>query len=147
MTVAGLIEQYNTERPNNVDDAHKVQWIKKIEQMIINEVILTHEHNPMDEIGLQLQVSGSTLHIERGGTLSQHMDKFDLDTELIVPEPYDDIYMYFIDQRIALNQNDTRRFNSAAAMYNNALLQYQQFYNRTYDSIRASKKPFNHSRL
>lgn len=112
MTVAGIIEQYNTERPNNIEDLLKIEWLRKCEEMIIDTIILTHKGAPeMEE-------------------LDQHISEFDAGTELLIKEPYDDLYIYFLDQRIAMNQNDTRRYNAAATMYNNALLTYQQKYNR-----------------
>lgn len=147
MTVAALIEQYNTERPNNIEDALKVTWLRKCEQMIINEVVDSHTHDPLDHTSLNLSVQGSTLYIQEAGKLTDHMAGFDLDTVLLVPEPYDGVYMYFLDQRIALNQNDTRRYNAASTQYNNALLQYQQYYNRSYETIKKPKKTLRHETL
>lgn len=147
MTVAALIEQYNTERPNNIEDALKVTWLRKCEQMIFNEVTDSHDHDPLGHDRLQLSVEGSTLYIQAAGAYEDHMAGFDLDTELIVPEPYDGVYMYYLDQRIALNQNDTRRYNAAATQYNNALLQYQQYYNRNYATLKREKKMIRHDRL
>lgn len=147
MTVAGIIEQYNAERPNQVDDSTKLVWLKKLEKMIINEVIISHKHDLEDTTGLTLKVSGSTLHITSAGTLTEHINGFDMDTELLVPEPYDDIYIYFLDQRIALQNNDKTRFNVATQMYNNALLTYQQYFNRTYPTIRKPQRTFRHEWL
>lgn len=147
MTVAGIIEQYNNERPNQVDDSTKLNWLKKLEKMIINEVIISHEHDLEDNSKLTLTVSGSTLHITNAGSLTHHIDSFDMDSDLLVPEPYDDLYIYFLDQRIALQNNDKTRFNTATTMYNNALLQYQQYFNRTYPTIRRQKRLFRHECL
>ena len=147
MTVAALIEQYNTERPNNIEDALKVTWLRKCEQMIFNEITDSHTHDPLGHTALSLSVQGSTLYIQEAGQYEDHIAGFDLDTELVVPEPYDGVYMFYLDQRIALNQNDTRRYNAAATQYNNALLQYQQYYNRMYDTNKHRKKMFRHQWL
>lgn len=147
MTVAGLIEQYNNERPNQVDDDVKVLWLRKCEQMLINEIFLSHKHDLEAEDKITLSVSGSTLVITGAGSLAEHIDGFGMDTVLLVDEPYDDLYLHFLDQRIALNQNDTKRYNMAAAMYNNALLTYQQYFNRTYITKKQPKRMFNHSNL
>lgn len=144
MTVAGLIEQFNAERPNQVDDDVKVYWLRKCEQMLINEVLKSHEHDLEDEDRIELSVAGSTLKIGTMGSFEEHIDKFDMDSNLIASEPYDDLYIHYLDQRLALNNNDTKRFNVAATMYNNALLTFQQYFNRTYKTKKTPSKLFRH---
>lgn len=129
MTVAGIIEQYNTEKPNNVEDMVKIGFLKKCEKMIIDTVILTHMGAPDQEV------------------LDEHIDNFDTDTELLVGEPYDDLYVYYLDQRIAMNVNDTRRYNAAATMFNNALLTYQQKYNREHMALKSKNYLIRHEVL
>lgn len=147
MTVAGLIEQYNFERPNHIQDEIKVNWLKKCERMLINEVFLMHEHPLEAESTVNLRVSGSTLIVASAGTFEEHIDTFDMDTVLIAPEPYDDLYMYFLDQRIAFNQNDTKRYNVAVDKYNEALLQYQQYFNRMYPTVKRKSHLMRHEVL
>lgn len=144
-TVAEIISQYNAERPNQVEDAQKVLWLRKCERMIINEILVSHEHDLEEETRVDLKVVGSHLVITGAGSFEQHIDSFDMDTPLLVPEPYDDLYLHYLDQRIALNNNDKTRYNTAAAQYNNALLTYQQYVNRTYKTKKISKKLLNHS--
>lgn len=146
-TVAQIIEQYNTERPNQVDDALKVIWLRKCERMIINEVLVSHEHDLEDENRIELKVTGSVLVVTGAGSFEEHIDSFDMDSYLLVPEPYDDLYLYYLDQRIALNNNDKTRYNTSSAQYNNALLTYQQYVNRTYQTKKVSKKLLNHANL
>lgn len=147
MTVAGIIEQFNTERPNQVDDDIKLGWLKKCEQMIINEIIISHEHDLADEDKVSLTVHGSTLRITPAGSLESHMDTFDMDTNLLVQEPYDDLYIWYLDQRIGFTQSDTKRYNMAVVQYNNALLSYQQYFNRTYKTKKQPKLLFSHDTL
>ena len=133
----------------NTANAHLPRYcqIKKAEQMIIIEVINSHEHDLADNSKLKLSVTGSTLHITRAGSLQEHIDQWDMDTELLAPEPYDDLYIHYLDQRLALSNNDTKRFNVAATMYNNALLTYQQYCNRTYKTKKVKSKLLNHEVL
>lgn len=122
MNVASIIEQYNTERPNQIDDVLKIGWLKKCEMTIADTIFRRHMGSPSEE------------------ELDEHIDNFDMDTELLIDEPYDDLYIYFLDQRIAMNQNDMKRYNSSATLYNNAFLTYQQKYNREHMAF----KPHNH---
>lgn len=146
-TVAEIISQYNTERPNSVEDAQKVLWLRKCERMIINEILVSHEHDLEEETRVELKVVGSHLVVTGAGSFEEHIDSFDMDSYLLVPEPYDDLYIHYLDQRIALNNNDKTRYNTAAAQYNNALLTYQQYVNRTYKTKKISKKLLNHSNI
>lgn len=147
MTVVGIIEQFNTERPNQVDDALKVMWLRKCEQMIINEILMSHEHDLEDEKTINLTVAGSTLVVDSAGSFEDHINSFAMESTLLVPEPYDDLYIHYLDQRIALNQNDTKRYNIASTQYNNALLTYQQYCNRTYITKKAPKRLLRHEDL
>lgn len=146
-TVAGIIEQYNAERPNQVEDAQKVLWLHKCERMIINEVLMSHEHDLESENRISLKVTGSTLVVTNAGSFEEHIDGFDMATELLVPEPYDDLYLHYLDQRIAYNGNDKVRYNAAVTQYNNALLTYQQYVNRTYITKKVKGKLIDHRNI
>lgn len=124
MTVASIIEQYNIERPNSIDDAFKRDWIENCERLLYEAVLLTHEECPDIDF-----------------------DEFDMDTELIARPPYSDLYMHYIDQRAAYNNNDTKRYNASATMYNNALLEFQQMYNRTHKPLKAPSRLLRHEVL
>jgi len=166
MTVAELIQKYNTERQNSLSDQTKMQWLHRCEQMVINDVILTHEppgehlrdaenieytaigpmrtgsygedgvlHFNFEHPGAALTrvdsyVEDNVLHFN--DTTDEPGDGFGMETELLIPEPYDDVYMYYIDQRVAYNNNDIRRYNTASQLFNNAYITYQQWYNRTH---------------
>ena len=147
MTVAALIQQYNQERPNTVDDSEKILWLKKCEQMLISEVVKSHEYNISDGNKLELKVSGSTLYIQEAGSLENHISAFNLDTELIAPSPYDELYLHFLDKTISYNNNDTKRYNAASSMYNNALLCFKQYFNRTYKPKKTGSSLFSHGCL
>lgn len=129
MTVAGIIEQYNTERPNNIEDSLKIDWLKRLEQTIVDVIIRRHQGAPTDE------------------ELDEHLAYFNINSDLLVPEPYDEVYFYYLDQRIAQNNNDTKRYNMASSLYNNAMLTYQQKYNREHMALTVAKNLIRHEVL
>lgn len=129
MNVAGVIEQYNTEYHNSVEDNLKISWIKKCEMMIINDTILTHEDAPSGEF------------------LDEHINTFDINTELLVPEPYDDIYIHYLAQRTAMNNNDLKMYNTSSELYNNVLLKYKQKYNREHKGLMKKSPLLRHEVL
>lgn len=84
------------------------------------------------------------------GTLTyQEMDDddFKMSSELAVPEPYTDMYLYYLDTKIAYNNNDSRRYNMAATEYNNAFLAYQQYYNRYHKPDKPRSGILRHERI
>ena len=118
-----------------------------IRQNVIKKESIRSFHDLEDKTELSLSVVGSTLFIKEAGSIADHIASFGLDSNLLVPEPYDDLYIHYLDQRIAYNNNDTRRYNAAAQQYNNALLTYQQYFNRNYTTIKTKKRLFRHENL
>lgn len=132
MTVAGMIEQYNMERPNSVEDSVKMEFLRKCEANILDSVILLYD--PL--VGERTQEEWQ-----------EYMDTFDFDSELICKEPFDDIYIYYLDQRIALNNGDLKRSNVAARLFDNMFLGFKQKYNREHFPKQTRKKLLQHEVL
>lgn len=132
MTVVGIIDQYNLERPNSVEDNVKMEFLRKCEANIIENVILLYE--PL--VGERTQEEWE-----------EHLDEFDYDTNLVLDEPFDDLYIYYLDQRIALNNNDTKRYNAASRLFDNMLLSFKQKYNREHFPTQTRKMLLRHEVL
>ena len=132
MTAAGMIEQFNTERPNSVEDSTKCEWLRKCEANLIDSVILLRTIGEGERTAEEWQ---------------EYLDTFNYDSELILKEPYDDLYIYFLDARMSLNNNDKVRYNQASTLYNNALLTWKQKYNREHLPIQHHKQIINHEDL
>lgn len=146
MKVSTLISEYNTDRPNQVDDSRKINWLKKVEAMIIREVVSTHQGGSLDT----WTVDGTTLTI--GSTIYDTdieaiISDFGDDTELIVPDPYSDLYMFWLDERIALMNNEAKRYSSVSTLFNNAYVTFQQWYNRTHMPLSGRSHFINHEEL
>ena len=132
MTVAGMIEQYNMERPNSVEDSVKRDFLKKCEANILDSVILLYKP----------QVGERTFE-----EWVDWLDNFNYDTELILKEPYDDVYLYWLDQRICLNNNDKARYNVASRLFDNIFLSFKQKYNREHYPTQTRKMLLKHEVL
>lgn len=132
MTVAGMIEQYNMERPNNVEDSVKMDFLKKCEANIIDSVILLYD--PLE---------GERTEEE----WQKYLKDFDYDSSLICQDPFEDIYIYYLDQRIALNNNEIKRYNTSTRLFDNMFLAYKQKYNRTHYPRQTRKMLLQHKVL
>lgn len=113
MTIQLVIEQVRTMKPNAYEDAMLVRWISDLEGMLYDEVISTHEgdetvsHGPYDPVN-------------------------DMDTVLIVPEPYSDVYVKWLCAQIDFHNSEFARFNNDMSMYNAAMATFADWYNRTH---------------
>lgn len=58
--------------------------------------------------------------------------EFGMNSELSIPEPYTDIYLHYLDLKIAYYNNDAKTYNIASQEFNNEYLAYQQLFNRTH---------------
>ena len=113
MTIQLVIDQIRTMKPNAFEDEVLVRWISDLEGMIYDEVILTHEggeeipHGPYDPIE-------------------------DMETLLIVPEPYSDVYTKWLCAQIDFHNSEFARYNNDMAMYNASMATFADWYNRTH---------------
>lgn len=156
MTVADIINEYDSDHSNNLTTEQKVRWIRRIESRIKKEIIQTHVHDSIDDTLSAMFgeddesfVEGTTLYFGDGAIVAgDDTDKdFGLETKLIVPEPYDELYLYYIDARDAHSHNETARYNAAVSLFNQAYLEYVQYYNRTHKVRQPATHLFQHSRL
>lgn len=132
MKVEAMLEQYNMERPNSVEDSVKKDFLRKCEANLIDNVILLYDPKDGERTPEEWQ---------------EYLDTFDYNSELILKEPFDDAYIYYLDQRICLNNNDKARFNVASALFNNMFLAFKQKYNREHYPRQTRKMLLQHEVL
>ena len=84
---------------------------------MFNEILMTHEANPGETSAESFAGYGK----DTAGT-----------TELLVPYPYSDVYIWYIIRNIDLYNNEIARYNNSNAMYNNAYLTYSDYYTRSH---------------
>ena len=158
MLVSEIIYRYNSERPNEVEDSRKLAYIRQVEKYILNECVKTHEmdsridsiiRNRIDELNKYAETEEEYEVVNKALTESdfnKYFEYFDGNYELLADEPYDDMYIHYIDMKIASAQNEQKRYNAASTMYNNCYITFQDSYNRTHLPL---SKPLNcvHHRL
>lgn len=127
-----MIDQYNIERPNSVEDDLKMEMLRKCEANLLDSVILLYEPQEGERTKEEWD---------------EYLENFNYDTELILKEPFDDLYIFYLDQRISMNQNDTKRYNVASRLYDNLLLAFKQKYNREHIPKQPPKMLMRHEVL
>ena len=114
MTIKECIDIVDNIKPNQYTIKDKVMWLSFIEEIIINEVLKTHEGYD----GRYDDFSGYT--------------EVKISVVLIVPSPYDRLYTEYLKMMIDKENGEVARYNNSAASYNTYMMEYKQHYNKTH---------------
>ena len=111
MKLQDAIAQIDHLRPHGFDDVTLTRWISDLDAQIYSEYIKNHE---------------GTEGIAHGSYDSEN----DMGTELLVPSPYDDLYIKYLMVQIDFHNADIAKYNNSMMMYNTALSAYIDHFNR-----------------
>ena len=110
MTILEAINRVDTTKPNSYTQIEKVDWLSTLDGIIKKEIIDTHE-------------GGEAIVFDGYDTNTE------LDTPLLVPAPYDDIYIRWLEARIDYANGEYNKYNNSATAYNTAFEAYSRYYN------------------
>jgi hypothetical protein len=127
MTIKECIDLVDSLKPNQYSIKEKVMWLNFIEQVIINEVLKTHE-------GYDGRYDNFEGYSEDKMTMP-----------MIVPSPYDRLYTQYLKMKIDEENGEVARYNNSATLYNTYMSEYKKNYNKTHMPIdRSKRKPAKH---
>lgn len=113
MTILDAIRQVDGLIHNTYTQEEKVQWLSYVDATVKEQLIDTHEDPPE--------------------VIFESYDAYTpMDTVLLVPEPYADLYPRWLEAQIHYYNAEYGKYNQAIAMYNAALKAYTSHYNRTH---------------
>ncbi|MBO7253084.1 MAG: hypothetical protein J6V25_10725 [Oscillospiraceae bacterium] len=107
MTVREAIDRIDSLKHNTYTTAEKVEWLSRLDGII------------------KIQIMG-------GKSFYSYTEKEDMDSDLLVSAPYDDIYIRWLEAQIDYYNGEISRYNNSNAMYLTAYDTYDRFYNRTH---------------
>lgn len=113
MTILEAISRVDDVKPNSYSQAEKIAWLSRIDATIKNEIIDTHE---------------GAENIAFNG----YEHDTDTNTELLVPAPYDEVYIRYLEMQIDYANNEYGKYNNSMVMYNAAYAAYEKYYNRNH---------------
>ena len=116
MTIMDALYRIDELKPNSYSQTEKIKWLSSLDGVIKSEIIDTHE-------------GGADVVFDGYG------DDAALTTELLVPAPYDDIYLRWLEAQIDYSNGEYGKYNNSIAMYNTAYTAYANHYNRTHMPI------------
>ncbi len=115
MTVNEAIEKLDKLRPNQYKTPQKIRWLSDIDGKVFENVYLTHEDNELKSF--------------------EKYTRDDMSRELLIPEPYTEVYEHYLSAQIYYNNNEMARYSNAMVMFNNALAEFEAWYNRKHKPI------------
>lgn len=116
MTIIEAIALVDNLKPNTYTQDDKIRWLSKLDGVVKAEIIDTHQ-------------GGSEVAF-RG-----YDETTPLDTVLLVPAPYDDIYRFWLEAQIDYTNADYDKYNNSITAYNTAYAAFERYYNRTHKPI------------
>ncbi len=123
MKIIDAINEIDALKPNTVPMSDKIRWLSQLDGRIKIEIIDTHEG------GENVEFNG-------------YDDNTPESTVLLVPAPYDVIYIRYLDAQIDYTNGETRRYNNSSSLYNVAYRDYSNFYTRTHLPKSSMRKYF-----
>lgn len=124
MTIFEAINRIDALKPNSYPQGEKIRWLNTLDGMVKSMIVDTHE--------------GGNMVAFHGYT-----EDTDLTTELLVPAPYDELYIFWLESKIDYSNGETGRYNNSISMYNAAYAEYANYYNRTHMPLGSELRFFN----
>lgn len=123
MKIIEAINRIDALKHNTYSQSDKVRWLSTLDSMVKRHVIDTHEG------GEEVVFTG-------------YDDKTDVNAELLIPAPYEDAYLHWLESKIDYHNGEYGRYNNALDMFSTFYDGYKADYNRTHMPKRTKLKYF-----
>lgn len=120
MTVNDVINEVNNLKPNDYGNEEKIKWLQRLDQQIKQEVCDTHRYND-------------------GESEPDVTTAYTTDTVLLVPAPYDELYVHFLSAQIDYYNREYDGFNATNSMYEACFSSFRNRYNQTHRPLTKRK--------
>lgn len=119
MTIQTALDLADQMKPNMMDRETKILFLTEIEQVIHGEIIMKHVHTVEQE------------------TKPKYDKDTDPGTELLIPDPYSMLYVYWLMSKIDLQNLEMDKYNSDRVLFENAYENMGDWYTREHMPIPA----------
>ena len=113
MKIIEAINKIDDLKHNTYSQDEKVKWLSRLDSMVKRLVFDTHEG------GEDVAFTG-------------YDSSTDLSTEMLVPEPHDDIYLRWLEMQIDYANGEIVKYNNSSQMFNTVWQAFQNYYNRNH---------------
>lgn len=113
MKIIEAINRIDSLKHNTYTQNEKVAWLSRLDSMVKRLIIDTHE-------------DGEDI------TFTGYDDTTDMKTELLVPAPFDEMYLRWLEAQIDYTNGEYDKYNNSILMYQAAYDGYANYYNRNH---------------
>ena len=113
MTIIEAINLIDASKPNTYGQVEKIRWLSNLDWTIKREIIDTHEG------GESIVFNGYTEDTPH-------------DTQLLVPAPYDELYVRWLEAQIDYANGEYNKYNASMSMHNTYMTSFINYYNRNH---------------
>lgn len=113
MTLIDAIHKVDALKPNTYPQTEKVRWLSALDSLIMDEIISTHEG--AEEV-----------------SFSGYTDETPTSTVLLAKEPYDEMYIAWLESKIDLHNAEYGKYNNSITTFNAHYKAFSNYYNRTH---------------
>lgn len=122
MTIQKAIDLADSMKPNMMLQAVKIGFLSEIEGKIHEEIIMTHAHTAEEE------------------TRPVYDEETDTSTEMLVPAPYDMVYVYWLMAQIDHLNQEMDKYNNDRSLFEDAYGNFGDYWNRTRMPIQRNRQ-------
>jgi len=112
MTIQQAMDKADAMKPNMMLVPVKIGFLSEIEGKIHEEIIMTHEHTVEEE------------------TCPVYDENTDRSTEMLVPAPYDMVYVYWLMAQIDHLNQEMDKYNNDRGLFEDAWGNFADYWNR-----------------
>ena len=113
MKIIEAISKIDDLKHNTYSQSDKIGWLSRLDAMVKRMVIDTHEGG--EEI-----------------TFTGYDDTTDPETVMLIPEPFDEAYLRWLEAQIDYANGEYEKYNNSAEAYNTVWQAFLNYYNRTH---------------
>lgn len=163
MTVIQAINEVDNLKPNMYQLPEKIKWLSRLDNRIFEQILMTHHLSdeemapfipePEEEEESDAPVAEPSDYspwINHSHRLEEippmlvfkGYTEEDTDTELIVKEPYDEVYVHWLAAQIDWNNMEYASFNNTNAMFESVYGAFRNQFNQTHMPLGKRKNYF-----
>lgn len=115
MKLFEAIRRIDNLKHNTYSSGEKIEWLSQLDGSTYETVHKTH----------------------KGGVeaFNGYNENTPEDTELLIPAPYDSVYLFWLEAQIDYYNGEYGKYNNSASRYTRAYQEYIDFYHRTHKPL------------